>query len=76
MLRLYRMRYLLPSLVLAGFVAGCDSPPPPRQTSERPTNVYSEALKEAEAAKQSVEARQLEQQRIDELLGRDGATGQ
>lgn len=71
MTTLYRMRYLLPSLVMAGWVTGCDAPPPPQQAAERPTNVYVEALKEAEAAKQGVEARNREQQRIDELLGRD-----
>lgn len=73
---LYRTRYLLPSLVLAGWLTACDTPAPPQKQAERPTNVYAEALKEAEATKQNLESRNLEQKRIDELLGRNGTTGQ
>lgn len=69
------MRPMLPSLTLALCVAmllpGCDSPPaPPPRTTEPVPNVYLEALQQAEAAKHDVEQRNLEQQRIDELLGR------
>ncbi|HOP17495.1 MAG: hypothetical protein H6956_08175 [Chromatiaceae bacterium] len=75
---LYRMRPMLPSLTLALCLAvllsGCDSPPaPPPRTTEPVSNVYLEALQQAEAVKHDVEQRNLEQQRIDDLLGRGQA---
>lgn len=74
MAALYRMPFVVPTLVIAILLAlllsGCDSPPPPRQAANPASNVYLEAVQEAEALKHSVEERNLEQQRIDELLGR------
>ena len=71
------MPSVLPSLTLALsaalLLAGCDSPPAPPRTTEPVSNVYLEALQQAEAAKQDIEQRNLEQQRIDELLGRGQA---
>ena len=74
---LYRMPSVLPSLTLALsaalLLAGCDSPPAPPRTTGPASNVYLEALQQAEAAKHDIEQRNLEQQRIDELLGRGQA---
>lgn len=61
---------LLPVLLAALSLSACDSTPPPQQQAEVKSNQYREALQEAEAMKHSVEERQLEQQRIDRLLGR------
>lgn len=77
MTRLYRMHRTLPSLALVttalALLAACDKEPPARTTAEPITNPYLERLQEAEAVKHSVEQRNLEQQRIDELLGRGQA---
>ena len=71
---LYRKHPGLPSLILVVLLGGCDSPPPQMpENSETVPNRYLEALQEAEALKHSVEERRLEQQRIDELLGRPGS---
>lgn len=66
---LYRKRLGLPSLLIALLAGGCDSPPPqtPRQ-DEAVSSQYLEALQEVEALKHSLEERELEQQRVDELL--------
>ena len=77
MIALYRKRSPLPSLLLipwlALLLAACDSPPPAPKAAEPVPNVYLEAVQEAEALKHSIEERNLEQQRIDELLGRNAA---
>jgi hypothetical protein len=68
---LYRNPLGLPSLaLLAGLLAGCDQPPAPKTAADPVPNVYLEALQEAEALKHEVEERNLQEQRIDELLGR------
>jgi hypothetical protein len=65
---------VLPTLIAGLWLAGCDSAePPPSQQTETPSNVYLEALQEAEAAADSVEQRNREEQRIDALLGREAA---
>lgn len=72
---LYRMPFVLPTLVvglLLGMLlllGGCDSEPPPQRTSQAVSNTYLEALQQAEAVKHSVEERDLEQRRLDALLG-------
>jgi len=68
---LYRMHPALPSLVTAIWLAGCDNPSPPAQQAQPATNVYLEALQEAEAAKQAADRRSQEQLPIDQLLERD-----
>ncbi len=77
MIALYRKRLSLPSPLLmslfALLLAACDSPPPAPKTAEPVPNVYLEAVQEAEALKHSIEERNLEQRKIDELLGRDAA---
>jgi len=40
-------------------LAGCDSPPAPPRTTEPVSNVYLEALQQAEAAKHDIEQRNL-----------------
>jgi hypothetical protein len=70
MAALYRTRLWLPSLLLALSLVGCGDPPPPPQETERPGNVYSEALDEARAAAQSAEQHNAQEQRIDDLLDR------
>lgn len=67
---LYRKAVCVPSLVFMLLLSACDSEPPPRHAAAPVSNRYLEALQEAEAAKQSAEQHNLEQQRIDELLGR------
>ena len=72
---LYRMPFVLPTLVvglLLGMLlllGGCDSKPPPQRTSQVVSNTYLEAMQQAEAVKHSVEERDLEQRRLDALLG-------
>ena len=73
---LYRMHPALPSLIAIVWLAGCDTSSPPAQKNEPVTNVYLEALQEAEAVKQDADQRSQEQLRIDQLLGRDTATKQ
>ena len=70
MASLYRMHLVLPSLIGIVWLAGCDSPPPPPQQTDKVSNQYLEALQEAEALRHSVDERNREQARIDELLGR------
>jgi hypothetical protein len=67
---LYRMRFALPSLLLALPLAACDGEPPQRTAAEPPSTVYSEALQEAEAVKRGLEARNREHDKIDQILGR------
>ena len=76
------MRPRLPSPSTAGIVfaplvglllAACDTEPSPKKTAEPTPNVYLQALQEAEAVKHSVDQRNLEQQRIDALIGRGQA---
>ena len=75
MTALYRKRLTLPSLLLAMLIGGCDSPPPqpPPEQSSGVSNQYLEALQEAEAVKHDLEERNLQEQRIDALLGRPPA---
>ena len=70
---LYRKPFALPSLMLALLLPACDANPPPKPASAPVSHTYLEALQEAEAAKHGMEERNLEQQRIDELLGRHQA---
>jgi hypothetical protein len=78
MIALYRNHHLLPSLLLACLACltvACDGePPPPEKTAAVVVpNVYLEAMQEAEAVKHTVEQRNIEQQRIDALIGRGQA---
>jgi hypothetical protein len=72
---LYRMPFVLPTLVvglLLGMLlllGGCDTGPPPQRTSQAVANTYLEAMQQAEALKHSAEQRDLEQRRLDALLG-------
>ena len=72
-----RIPFLLPTLViailLALLLAGCDGRPPPADAAPEPakSNVYLEAVQEAEALRHSLEERKVEQERLDTLLGRD-----
>lgn len=74
---LNRIPFLLPTLVIAILLAlllgGCDGRPPAASAEPDPTrsNVYLEAVQEAEALRHSLEERRLEQDRLDTLLGRD-----
>jgi hypothetical protein len=68
---LYLKRITLPTLLLSLLIAACDSEPPSRQTAAPVSNRYLEAVQEAEAAKHALEERNQNQQRIDELLGRN-----
>lgn len=74
---LSRIPFLLPTMVVAFVLAlllgGCDSQPPATAEPAPPTrsNVYLEAVQEAEALKHSLEERRVEQERLDALLGRD-----
>lgn len=74
---LYRMPFVMPTLVVALLLllllGGCEAEPPQRATAKAPSNVYLEAMQEAEAVKHSLEQRNLEQQRIDQLIGRGQA---
>lgn len=57
-------------LFAALLLSACDPEPPPKTMAEAPvSNVYLEALQDAESVKHSVEQRNLEQQRIDALIG-------
>ena len=67
---LYRNRQLLPSLQLACLTWACEGDPPhPQETIMVLPNRYLEAIQEAEVLKHTVEQRDLEQQRIDALIG-------
>lgn len=75
---LNRIPFLLPTLViailLALLLAGCDGRPPAAGADEAGparSNVYLEAVQEAEALKHSLDERRVEQERLDALLGRD-----
>ncbi len=74
---LNRIPFLLPTLViailLALLLAGCDGRPPAAGVEAGParSNVYLEAVQEAEALKHSLDERRVEQERLDALLGRD-----
>jgi hypothetical protein len=74
---LNRIPFLLPTLVIAILLAlllgGCDGRPPATGAAAEPakSNVYLEAVQEAEALKHSLEERRIEQERLDALLGRD-----
>lgn len=68
---LYRKAVGLPTLLFVLLLSACDSPPPPKRVTAPASNRYVEALQEAKAAQQSAERHTQEQQRIDELLGRD-----
>lgn len=72
------MRSGLPSPAKAGIslvtlvvlmLGACDTEPPPKRAAEPVPNQYLEALQEAEAVKHTIEQRNLEQQRIDALIG-------
>jgi hypothetical protein len=67
------MRMVLPTLIAGLWLVGCDSAEAPPQPKEKSSNVYLEALQEAEAAADSVEQRNHQEQRIDALLGREAA---
>ena len=60
---------------LACLTYACEGePPPPEKTAAvLVPNVYLEAMQEAEAVKHTVEQRNVEQQRIDALIGRGQA---
>ncbi len=71
MAKLYRIPYALPSLAVLWLVTGCSGEPPALEEAAKPrSNVYLEAVQEAEAAKQTANKRSQEQQRIDKLIGR------
>lgn len=76
---LYRMPFVLPTLVVGLMLAlllmlgGCDNAAPPQHTGQAVANAYLEAVQQAEALKHSVEERDLEQRRLDELLGQGQA---
>ncbi|MCB1723363.1 MAG: hypothetical protein H6959_09705 [Chromatiaceae bacterium] len=56
--------------LLACLLSGCADDAPPAKTAEPKSNVYLEAVQNAEAARYQVEQHNLEEKRIDELLGR------
>ncbi len=66
----------LPSLpLLAGLgllIAACEGEPPQNRSAEVP-DVYLERLQEAEAVRYSIEQHELEQRRLEQLLGKDQA---
>lgn len=72
-----RIPFLLPTLVIATLLAlllaGCDGRPPAASAEPEParSNVYLEAVQEAEALRHSLEERRVDQERLDALLGRD-----
>ena len=67
---LYRNRHLLPSLMLACLSWACEGePPPPQENATVVPNEYLEAMQEAEALRHTVEQRNIDQQRIDALIG-------
>jgi hypothetical protein len=67
---LYPKHWGLPSLALALGLAGCDGAAPPGQEGPPPSNVYLDALQQAEAARDSADQSQSQEQQIDALLGR------
>ena len=66
----YRMPGILPSLLTAALITGCDKEPSSRPVENASSIGYLEAVQEAEAARYGVEQRNLEQARLDQLLGR------
>jgi hypothetical protein len=71
---LYRKPYALPSLALAIALASCEDNPSPKELAEPISETYLEVLQEVEVLKHSLDEQKREQQRLDELLGRDQAT--
>jgi hypothetical protein len=71
MAALYRMRSALPTLLGTVFLAACGDAPPPATQVDTVPHVYLEALQEAEALRHTMEERQIEQRRLDVLLGRE-----
>ncbi len=70
------MHPVLPSLLLGiafPWLVACEAEAPPKATAEAVPNAYLERLQEAEAVKHTIEQRNLEQQRIDALIGRGQA---
>lgn len=67
---LYRMALGLPSLMIVATLVACENAAPPPKKAEAIPNVYLEALQDAEALRDSVNERQDQDRRIDELLGR------
>lgn len=68
----------LPSLpLLTGLgllIAACEGEPPPQNNSDRVPDAYLERLQEAEAVRYSIEQHELEQRRLEQLLGKDQST--
>lgn len=54
-------------------LSACDTQSPADTTAKSIGDGYLENLQEAEAARHTIEQRRLEQQRIDDLIGRDQA---
>jgi len=66
---LYRMPFVLPSLIL--LLSACEGQSPPPRSPESLPTAYLEALQEAEALKHSIEEHRQNRRQIEELLGRD-----